>query len=83
MTFFHHETEFYLDLNGLQNGFENIDTGVNSLSNVVVQLNSSVADLQEALSNLSALCMGDPTCLALVPSGQQIELDFDANVRKS
>lgn len=64
----------------LQSGFHGIDIQLDRLSNIVSQLNSSVLELQEALSNISTLCIGDPTCLSLIPQSQQIVLDFNENV---
>ena len=71
------------DINGLQDGFQSTNAGLSALASVVLQLNSSIADLQEALSNLSSMCMGDSTCLSLVPPMPQTELDFNENVRLS
>ena len=56
---------------------------LDSLSSTVSQLNSSVLDLQEALSNISTLCGGNPTCLSLVPQSQQIMLEFNEKVSLS
>lgn len=71
---------FTTELTDLQNGFQAIDTQLGSLSSTVSQLNSSVLELQEALSNISTLCGGDPTCLSLIPQSQQIMLEFNENV---
>ena len=71
---------FIAELADLQNGFQGIDAELGRLSNIVPQLNSSVLELQEALSNISALCGGDPTCLSLIPQSQQIMLEFNENV---
>jgi prefoldin subunit 5 len=68
------------ELTDLQNGFQGIDTKIGDLSSTVLQLNSSVLELQEALSNISTLCGGDPTCLSLIPQSQQIMLEFNENV---
>lgn len=70
-----------IDLDGLQSDFESVNTSLSDLSGVAVQLNSSFNELKEALNNLSMMCMGDPTCLSLVPSSMDINLEFDENVR--
>ena len=71
---------FTTELTDLQNGFQGIDEQLGSLASTVFQLNSSVLELQEALSNISTLCGGDPTCLSLIPQSQQIMLEFNENV---
>lgn len=58
-----------------------MNTGLSALYSVTLQLNSSITELQEALSNLSSMCMGDSTCLSLVPPVPQTDLDFNENVR--
>lgn len=71
---------FIAELTDLQSGFHGIDTKLGSLSSTVSQLNSSVLELQEALSNITTLCGGDPACLSLIPQSQHIMLEFNENV---